>query len=70
MPGAPSGRGTTPHAGATPMQRLLGIVGMLVLSWVGWWAGAQVGTMTAFFLSAVGAGVGLYLGRKLADRMS
>ena len=52
------------------MQRLLGIVGMLALSYAGWWLGMQAGLMTAFMAGVVGAGLGLYLGRKLADRMS
>ncbi|HEV8455264.1 MAG TPA: hypothetical protein VGQ24_10250 [Gemmatimonadales bacterium] len=50
------------------MTKLLGFVGATVGSALGWWAGAPVGTMTAFMLSMLGMGVGLYLGRKLADQ--
>jgi hypothetical protein len=36
---------------------------------VGWAAGASIeGTMTAFMLSMVGTGIGMYAGFKLADR--
>jgi uncharacterized membrane protein YeaQ/YmgE (transglycosylase-associated protein family) len=50
------------------MTKLFGFVGATVGSALGWWAGAPVGTMTAFMLSMLGTGVGLYLGRKLADQ--
>lgn len=30
----------------------------------GWWLGAFVGTMTAFFLSVVGTAAGVYLARR------
>jgi hypothetical protein len=52
------------------MHRILGIVGMVALSSAGWWLGARVGLMTGFVASAVGAGLGLYLGRRLADHWS
>jgi hypothetical protein len=50
------------------MTKLFGFVGATVGSALGWWAGARVGTMTAFSLSMVGTGVGLYLGRRIADQ--
>ncbi len=34
---------------------------------IGWYAGSLVGIMTAFILSCVGTGVGLYLARRLAQ---
>jgi hypothetical protein len=49
------------------MTRLVGFIGATVGSALGWWAGAPVGITTAFMLSAVGTGVGLYLGRKIGD---
>jgi uncharacterized membrane protein YeaQ/YmgE (transglycosylase-associated protein family) len=49
------------------MTKLFGFIGATVGSAVGWWAGAPVGTMTAFMLSTVGTGVGMYVGRKVAD---
>jgi hypothetical protein len=39
---------------------------MMVGSWLGWWLGDHVGLMTAFILSMIGAGFGLYYGRRLA----
>jgi hypothetical protein len=35
---------------------------------LGWAAGANVGTMTAFMVSMVGTGIGMYAGFKLAER--
>jgi hypothetical protein len=51
------------------MRKLLGFVGMTVGSGLGWWAGAHLGTMTAFMLSMVGTGAGLYAGGRGADRL-
>jgi len=34
---------------------------------LGWWLGSHVGFMTAFLLSAVGTGAGLYFARRLLD---
>ena len=31
---------------------------------IGWWIGAYVGFMTAFFLSVIGTGVGTYVARR------
>jgi len=33
-----------------------------ILSYFGWWLGAKVGMMTAFFLSSVGCFGGVFLG--------
>jgi uncharacterized membrane protein YeaQ/YmgE (transglycosylase-associated protein family) len=49
------------------MTRLLGFVGATAGGAVGWWMGAPVGMMTAFMLSMVGTGVGLYAGHKFAQ---
>jgi hypothetical protein len=48
------------------MAKILGMTGSFVCSSIGWWLGAFVGTMTACMLSVVGAGVGIYLGRRIA----
>jgi uncharacterized membrane protein YeaQ/YmgE (transglycosylase-associated protein family) len=48
------------------MTKLLGLIGATAGSALGWWAGAAVGTTTAFMHSMVGTGVGLYFGRKVA----
>ena len=51
------------------MSRLLGLIGTLLGGGFGWWLGEYVGLMTAVCLSAIGSGVGLYYGRRLADWM-
>ena len=51
------------------MSKLLGLVGATVGGGFGWRLGARHGIMTAFFLSIVGTGVGLYAGRRLADML-
>lgn len=45
------------------------ILGLTTIGgWLGWWLGAFVGTFTAFTLSMIGTGAGLYFARKLAAR--
>lgn len=51
------------------MSNLLGWGGATVGGAIGWWAGAEYGMFTAFVLSTVGTGVGLYLGRRIAERL-
>jgi hypothetical protein len=49
------------------MSKLLGFVGATLVGALGWWLGSAVGLMTAFIVSTIGTGVGVYLGRKIAD---
>lgn len=49
------------------MSKLLMWLGASLGGAIGWWLGARVGTMTAFVVSMVGTGVGIYAGRRLAD---
>jgi uncharacterized membrane protein YeaQ/YmgE (transglycosylase-associated protein family) len=49
------------------MGKLLGFVGATVGSYLGWWLGSGGGTMTAFIVSMLGTGVGLYIGRRVAS---
>lgn len=51
------------------MSKALAFLGATVGGAVGWWIGAQVGIMTAFFVSMVGTGIGIYAGRRMADRL-
>jgi uncharacterized membrane protein YeaQ/YmgE (transglycosylase-associated protein family) len=51
------------------MSTLLAWVGATVIGALGWWLGERQGLFAAFILSVVGTGVGLYLGRRLADRL-
>lgn len=50
------------------MKKLLMLVLSTIGSAAGWWVGAFVGTMTAFIVSMVGLGVGIWGGARLADR--
>jgi hypothetical protein len=49
------------------VTKVLGLVGATLGGAAGWWVGEPVGMMTAFMLSMVGTGVGLYAGRKFAS---
>jgi len=48
------------------VKRLLGFVGATIGSAVGWWLGAHIGLTTAVVVSAVGTGLGLWAGVRLA----
>lgn len=50
------------------MSKLLGFVGATIGSYLGWWLGSRAGIMTAFMVSMVGTGAGIYLGRRVALR--
>jgi hypothetical protein len=52
------------------MTNLLGFMGATLVGSIGWWIGDRVGLMTAFILSMIGTGVGMYAGRRLADHLS
>ena len=49
------------------MNKLLVLVGSTLGGAIGWWAGERVGLMTAFMLSMVGTGLGIYGGRRVAQ---
>ena len=51
------------------MSKLLAWVAATILGGIGWWAGEMEGVFTAFVLTMVGTGVGLYLGHRLAERL-
>jgi hypothetical protein len=48
------------------METLLGFLGASILGAIGWWIGDRVGLMTAFILSTIATGIGLYAGRRIA----
>jgi hypothetical protein len=48
------------------MEKLFIGIGATLGGYVGWWAGERFGIMTAFMLSMVGTGVGIYYGRRIA----
>jgi len=49
------------------MRKILISVITIICSWIGWWIGDLFGLMTAFILSMIGTGVGMYYGRRLID---
>ncbi|MGD2069186.1 MAG: hypothetical protein PVI57_10975 [Gemmatimonadota bacterium] len=51
------------------MKRLLDLVAMTVGGWLGWTLGALVSVFTAFIVSVVGMGVGLYAARRMTRRL-
>ena len=50
------------------MKRLLDVIGMTVGGWLGWAIGARVSFFTAFMVSIVGTGVGLWATRRYLGR--
>lgn len=50
------------------MKRIADLLFMSAGGYAGWFVGALVGIFTAFILSMVGVGVGLYASRRLAAR--
>jgi hypothetical protein len=46
------------------MERLVVLVAATVGGSLGWWVGARIGFTTAFCLSFVGTGAGVYLARR------
>jgi hypothetical protein len=49
------------------MKKLLVTIITIFCSWLGWWIGDKIGLMTAFLLSMVGTGLGMYFGRRLVE---
>ncbi len=52
------------------MRKMFGLIGASAGRWIGWVLGAGVSFFTAFMLSIVGTGIGLYVGYRLAARYS
>lgn len=50
----------------TLMKKLFILIGTTAGSGIGWWIGNKVGFMTAFALSMVGTGLGMYYGIRFA----
>lgn len=47
------------------MKRLLDFVGLTAGGWLGWALGAPISIFTAFIVSMIGTGLGLYAMRRL-----
>ena len=50
------------------MTKLLALIGMSVGGWVGWAVGARVSIFTAFIVSMIGTGVGLYAANRFSKQ--
>ena len=57
-----------PCFGGADLTKLLVTCCTFVLSSLGWYAGERFGIFTAFVCAVVGTGVGVYVGKQLADR--
>jgi hypothetical protein len=51
------------------LKGILNLVGMSAGGWVGWIVGAQVSFFTAYVVSMVGTGVGLFLTQRAIKRL-
>ena len=49
------------------LGKMLSFIGATIGGAIGWWAGAYIGMMTAFMISMVGTGIGIYAGRRIAQ---
>ena len=49
------------------MSKLFSFLGATILGYAGWFIGARIGVATAFIVSMVGTGVGMYYGRRIAQ---
>ena len=47
------------------MKRILNFIGMSAGGWIGWIVGAWLSLFTAFIVSVIGMGVGLYAVNRL-----
>lgn len=50
------------------MSKLFMLVGSTLGSYAGWWLGAHAGVMSAFVVSMIGTGLGIYGGRRVAQQ--
>lgn len=51
------------------MKKLFGLFGSAIGSTIGWYATAKIGFMTAFIVSTIAGGVGLYYGVKFHNSL-
>jgi uncharacterized membrane protein YeaQ/YmgE (transglycosylase-associated protein family) len=51
------------------MKKVFGLIGMTVGGWLGWQIGAFVSFFTAFIVSIVGTGLGLFAAQQAARRL-
>jgi len=51
------------------MKKIIMLILISACGWVGWVLGEKTGIMTAYFLSCIGGGVGMFLGGKVNRMM-
>jgi hypothetical protein len=51
------------------MKGILNFIGMTIGGWLGWAAGARISVFTAYMVSMVGTGLGLYAAIRLTKRI-
>jgi hypothetical protein len=52
------------------MTKFFAFIGATIGGYAGWALGATIGTATAFMISMVGTGIGIYYGRRIAQHYS
>lgn len=57
--------------GGLIVQKILDLIGMSAGGWVGWTIGAWIieGIFTAFIVSMIGTGIGLYVTRRFTKQL-
>lgn len=64
------GRVFTPlRTGGQTVKGIFAYIGMSLGGWIGWFAGAWISIFTAFILSMIGTGVGLYAAHRIARQL-
>jgi hypothetical protein len=48
-------------------KKLIGLLATSAGSGIGWWIGGQIGIMSAFMVSMVGVGAGMYATKRIID---
>lgn len=51
------------------MKSLFNLIGMTIGGWLGWALGAPISIFTAFMVSMVGTGLGLYAALRISKRL-
>ncbi|MFC1852451.1 hypothetical protein ACFL27_19810 [candidate division CSSED10-310 bacterium] len=52
------------------MRKILNITSILVFGWIGWKIGSYFGFMTGYFISGLGAMIGVYIAWKLSQKLT
>ncbi len=47
------------------MKKIILLISISIFGWIGWWAGAHIGMMTAYFISLAGSLFGVYVGVRI-----